>query len=110
MSDRPDRMDQETTKSAGAYLFRLPKQDHKIEDSNGLDMRTRVRSDKMMRLLLYYGFMGEKFGSKTATQIKDRLERLLISHDGLGRDEAVNVLKQNFPKRVEIERGHDGSI
>lgn len=110
MSDRPDRMDQETTKSAGQFLFKLPTRDQNDHESNGLDMRTRIRSDKMMRLLLYYGFMGERFNSGTATQIKDRLERLLISHDGLGRDEAVNVLKQNFPKRVEIEKGHDGSI
>lgn len=108
MSDRArDRISQDTTRQAGEFLFRLPTQNESEADSQGLDMRTRVNSDKMMRLLLYYGLMADSFGSETARDIKDRIERLLISKKGGGREDAVNVLKQNFPKKVEIEKGSD---
>jgi len=107
LSAPKERMDQETTKQAGHYLFKATNRETD-RDSDYLDMRTRVFSDESMKLLLYYGVMAENFGSSSAQKIKDRIERLLISKNGLGREEAVSVLKQNFPKRVEIEKGKEG--
>lgn len=105
MSKR-DRVGQDTTQKAGEFLF----SDKGMEDSDFLDMRTTIRSDKMMRLLLYYSVMGKSMKSSTAMEIKDSTERLLISqvYEGInGREQAVRVLQQNFPKRVEIEKGWD---
>lgn len=99
------RMDQETTKKAGGYLFDTPK-----DESLALDMRTIIKGEKMMKTLLYYGGMSEVFKATDATKIKDLMERLLISDNGTGREQAVETLKQNFPKRVEIDKGSDGEF
>jgi hypothetical protein len=97
---------QQTSIQAGEFLFKVPEDENK-----SLDMRTRINSPDIMRTLLYYGVLDESLGSEKAGQIKALMERLFISADkGLGRTEAVDVLKQNFPKRVEIEKGHDGTI
>lgn len=105
MSNNPKRMDQETTKAAGRYLFELP-----TDDSQAMDMRTQIKGKEMMKLLMYYGGMSQIFGSSDAAKIKDLMERLLISDNGLGRLQAVETLKQNFPKRVEVDKGSDGSF
>jgi len=102
MSGKPERMDQETTKAAGVFLFKLP-----ADEDEALDMRTRVKSDKTMRLLLWYSTIGHVFNSENALKISSGVKRLLISQDGEGRREAVDTLKQNFPKRVEIEKGFE---
>jgi hypothetical protein len=97
---------QQTSIQAGKFLFDLPS-----DEAQALDMRTRINSPDIMRTLLFYGVLDEALGSKVAKQIKGLMERLFISADkGLGRSEAVEVLKQNFPKRVEIEKGSDGSF
>lgn len=98
-------MDQETTKKAGGFLFNLPS-----NESQAMDMRTIIKGEKMMKTLLYYGGMSEVFAATDATKIKDLMERLLVSDNGTGRTEAVETLKQNFPKRVEIDKGSDGSF
>jgi hypothetical protein len=107
MSGKRDRMGQDTTRQAGDFLF----SDKGMEDSEYLDMRTRIKSDKMMRLLLYYSVMGKAMKSETALDIKNATQRLLVSQEtgtGIsGREEAVRVLQQNFPKRVEVEKGWD---
>lgn len=102
MSDyKPKKIDVETTKQAGNYLFKNPGE---IE-SEYLDMRTIINSDSMSELLLYYGILGNTYGSQVAIDIKDTIERLLISRRGVGREQAVLTLKQNFPKRIEVEKG-----
>lgn len=102
-----ERVDQETTKQAGVFLF----SGKEMTSSQFLDTRTRVSSDKMMRLLLYYDLMGEVLASSNAVKIGDSMKRLLISQESNrgpnGRGEAVQVLQQNFPRRVEIEKGWD---
>lgn len=104
MSDgESKRLDKETTKKAGGFLFDTPS-----DESRALDMRTVIKADTMMKSLLYYGCMSELFESQTAAQIKDLMERLLMSDQGLRAAQAVETLKQNFPKRVEIETGSDG--
>jgi len=106
MSNNPTKkVDVETTKLAGEYLFGKPKGGE--GDSEYLDMRTIIHSDSMSELLLYYGILGNTFGSNVSIDIKDTIERLLISRKGIGRDQAVITLKQNFPKRIEVEKGWD---
>lgn len=105
MSDKVQKVDVETTKQAGSFLF------GPSDDSEYLDMRTRIKSDKMSELLLYYSILGNTYGCDVATDIKDTLERILISKGKEnGRTEAVRVLMQNFPKRVEVSKGTDNEF
>jgi hypothetical protein len=106
MSERSGRsLNQETSSIAGQYLFKLPP-----DESKALDMRTRINSPETMKAMMYYGVLGESLGSEKAKEIKDLMERLLISSDkGMGRAEAVETLRQNLPKRVEVDKGTDGS-
>lgn len=105
MSDEGRRLDKETTKKAGGFLFDTPS-----DESKALDMRTIIKSDKMMKNILYYGGMSELFDSEAAKQIKDLMERLLISDKGIAREQAVETLKQNFPKRIEVDKGSDNAF
>lgn len=105
MSKTPDRkIDEATEKKAGEYLFGTKG----FDESQALDMRTRVKTEPMMNVLLFYGIMSEGLESKNATKIKGIVERLLIAHDGTGRAEAVEVLKQNFPKTRQVDSGYEG--
>ncbi len=106
MSDKGRRtLNQETSSIAGGFLFKTP-----TDESKALDMRTRVNSAETMKALMYYGVLGYSLQSEKAKEIKDLMERLLISgSQGMGRAEAVETLRQNLPKRVEIEKGTDGS-
>ena len=97
-------LNKETSSMAGQFLFDTPS-----DESKSLDMRTRINSAETMKAILYYGVLGEALKSKNALTIKDLMERLLISGEkGMGRAEAVDTLRQNLPKRVEIEKGSDG--
>jgi len=106
MSDKKGRtLNQETSSLAGGFLFSVPS-----DESKALDMRTRINSAETMKAILYYGVLGESLKSEKAKQIKDLMERLLISgKEGQGRVEAVETLRQNLPKRVEIDKGSDKS-
>lgn len=103
-SKREPKISQHTEKMAGTYLFDISD----FDPSQALDMRTRVKSESMMSVLLFYGVMGEGMKSEISNQIKSILERLLIAYDGGGRTEAVDVLRQNFPRRVIEDRGFEG--
>lgn len=105
MMSESKRMDQETTKKAGGYLFDTPK-----DESKALDMRTIIKGEAMMKMLLYYGGMAEVFKAETGKSIKDLTERLLISFEGVGRDQAVETLRNNFPKRIEVDKGSDNEF
>lgn len=107
MSDKTGRtLSQETSGLAGQYLFKLPP-----DESEALDMRTRINSGETMKAIMYYGILGYSLKSETAKTIKNLMERLMISgQQGMGRAEAVETLRQNLPKRVEIEKGSDGSV
>lgn len=95
-----------TEKKAGEYLFN--KGD--MSDSQFLDMRTRIRSEETMKGLVFYGLLLEGLNSEAAGKIKDMIERMLIARGGVGREEAVQILKQNFPRVREVDKGHDGTI
>ena len=103
-SKREPKISQHTEKMAGKYLFDTAE----FDPSQGLDMRTRIKSEAMMNVLLFYGIMGEGLKSTIASDIKSIIERLLIAYEGGGRAEAVDVLRQNFPKRVVEDRGYEG--
>ena len=102
--ERQPRISQHTEKMAGKYLFSTDD----FTANQGLDMRTRIKSEAMMNVMIFYGIMGEGLNSEIARDIKSIIERLLISYEGGGRTEAVEVLRQNFPKRVVEERGYEG--
>jgi hypothetical protein len=103
MSGRQKTLSQETSGKAGDFLFKMPS-----DDSKALDMRTRINSPATMKAMLYYGTLAYNLESKKAGEIKDLMERLLIAGEkGMGRAEAVETLKQNLPKRVEVDKGTD---
>ncbi len=107
MSDKTGKtLSQETSGLAGQYLFKLP-----ADESEALDMRTRINSGETMKAVMYYGVLGYNLQCGPAKDIKNLMERLLISgKQGMGRAEAVETLRQNLPKRVEVEKGSDGSV
>ena len=102
--DAPKRIGEHTEKMAGRYLFDTSNQ----TESQSMDMRTKIRSEAMFNALTFYGVLAEGMKSKRAGEIKDLIERMLIatSPDG-GRHEAVEVLRQNFPRKVTIAKGRE---
>ncbi len=105
MSTKGRTLNQETSGLAGNFLFKLPD-----DDSKALDMRTRINSPQTMKGMMYYGVLGYSLESEKALEIKDMMARLLISAmEGKGRAEAVETLRQNLPRRVEVDKGSDGS-
>lgn len=108
MSDeRRERIDKETTKQGGDFLF----SGKGLTPSEYMDMRTRIRSDSMTEHLQLLSILGNTYGSRVSRDVKDSTERILVSSvdkNGVnGRSEAVQVLQQNFPKRVEVDKGSD---
>ncbi len=100
----PKRIGEHTEKMAGRYLFDTSDQ----TESQSMDMRTKIRSEAMFNAITFYGVLAEGMKSKRAREIKDLIERLLIatSPEG-GRHEAVEVLRQNFPRKVTIAKGRE---
>ena len=105
MTER-SRLGKHTEARAGEFLF----QKSKLTDGQFLDMRTRVKSEKAMMALIHYGILFESMGCEEAGDIGGLIKRLFIANEGLGRQEAVDILRQNFPKRVEIHRGSETVI
>jgi len=97
----PKRLGKHTEARAGEFLF----QKGELDEGQYLDMRTRVRSEKAMTALIHYGILFESMGCAEAGQVGGLIKRLYIANEGLGRTEAVDILRQNFPKKVEIHRG-----
>jgi len=95
------RLGKHTEQKAGEFLF----QKGDLTTGQYLDMRTRIKSGKAMTALIHYGILFESMGCKEAGQVGGLIKRLFIAKEGLGRQEAVDILRQNFPKKVEIHRG-----
>jgi len=104
MGEDPKRIGEHTEKMAGGFLFDTSL----MSESQSMDMRTKIRSEAMFNALTFYGVLAEGMGSQKARDIKDLIERMLIatSPDG-GRHEAVEVLRQNFPRKVTIAKGRE---
>ena len=92
-----------TERHAGQYLFDRGT----LDESKYMDMRTRITSEDTMRALIFYGILGEGLKCDEAKNIKDMIERMLIARAGKGRGEAVEILKQNFPRIREVEKGYE---
>jgi hypothetical protein len=107
-----------TEKMAGTFLFWAPKGEGKEKPnresldaySQFMDMRTRVVNLDMLRVLIYYGTMSKHFKIESAEEAKNLIERLLIGIDGGGRSEAVETLRQQFAKKVEVEMGKEKGL
>jgi len=94
----------ETTEAqASKFLFQM----EPFDEYQSLDMRTRIKTADGMKALLYYNILAEGLKSEAAKRIKAMIERLLISHQGEGRKEAVIVLRQNLPRVREVEVGYE---
>jgi hypothetical protein len=90
-----------TEKHAGEFLF----SSKEMNDSQFMDMRTRIVSEDTMKGLLFYGVLFERLECKAAGELKDMIERMLIARDGTGREEAVSILRQNLPRVREVDKG-----
>ncbi len=103
MSKKDDdkKISPHTEKMAGEFLFSKGA----LSDSQFLDMRTRIKSEKAMNAILHYGILGEVMKCDEATQIGDMIKRLFVANEGAGRAEGVEVLRQNFPKKIEVAKG-----
>ena len=96
-----------TEKHAGEFLF----SSKEMDDSQFMDMRTRIKSEETMKGLLFYGVLSEQLECTAAGDIKDMIERLLIAAgNGEGRAEAVMILRQNLPRVREVDKGHDDDL
>lgn len=105
MKSQRKTLNQEIATLAGGFLFDTPS-----EESESLDMRTRINSASQLKTMMYYGILAGPVGCENAKLIKDLMQRLFISAEqGKGRSEAVDVLRQNLPKKVEIEKGYEES-
>jgi hypothetical protein len=93
-----------TEKHAGEFLF----SSKDMDDSQFMDMRTRIVSEDTMKGLLFYGILSERLKCDAATELKDLMERMLIARDGTGRAEAVMILRQNLPRVREVDKGTEG--
>jgi len=118
----PEWMDKKiseyTEKMAGTFLFWAPRGDGKEKPtktsmtafSQFMDMRTRITNVETLRALIYYGTMSTAFKVESAESAKCLIERLLIGIDGRGRTEAVETLRQQFAKKVEVETGKEKGL
>jgi hypothetical protein len=68
-----------TERYAGEYLF----SSKDLDESQFLDMRTRIKSEDTMRALIFYGVLSEGLECDGAKEIKDMIERMLIASDEL---------------------------
>lgn len=104
MSKGKDRkISYRTERVAGRFLF----EDEGMSATQWLDMRTRIKSEDTMKALLFYGVLSEGLDCNRAQEIKNMIERLLIATEkGKGRVEAVEILRQNFPRVREVEKGY----
>lgn len=104
-------VEQHTAEQAGNFLFDMGREPRTVKDkqkwqSENLDMRTRVLGPNIMSALMYYDILHLGFGSESARIVGDTIKRLLIGHNGEGRDEARAILMQSLPHEIEIETGN----
>lgn len=104
-------VEQHTAEQAGNFLFDVgtpprKKKDKQVWEAESLDMRTRVMGPHIMSALMYYNILHTGFGSESARIVGGIIKRLLIGHEGMGREEARAILMQSLPHEIEIETGN----
>ena len=102
--------DQHTAEQAGNFLFDTGKPPRgktqkELWLENSMDMRTRVLGPQVMSALMFYNILYEGYGSESARVVGGAIKRLLVGHEGLGRDEARAILMQSLPHEIEVETG-----
>ena len=107
-------LDKQTARQAGGFLFDLgvaPEDEKDLIWFNSaiLSAKTRIKGPDTMNALSYYDVLAQGFKSKAARIVGDTLKRLLIADQGLGREEAKDILKGSLPKEIEIPVGTDNS-
>jgi len=110
MTWKEERLDKGTSRQTGDYLFNFPdkKQPDTVDQgllSQALQARTRITGPHMMSTLLLYSTIDQVLGSKYARIIHDNICRCMVSQNGLGRAEAVEVLSGGLPDEKVISRG-----
>ena len=100
------QMDPATTRQIGNFLFQDPKRD----SEHFLDTRTDIPGSDVFSSLLFYRILQEHFSCKAAKTIANVIERLNISRNRLGREEAVRILEQGLPKGSKVYLGSDTII
>lgn len=108
-------LDAATSRLAGGFLFDegdLPQGIKKtdieaflLDNSRALEMRGRIDGPAVMSALTFYGILRDGFESDAARVVGDVIKRLTIGYRGLGREEAVEILRGSLPKEVEIRSG-----
>jgi len=114
LSKDSEPIDKQTARQAGGFLFDLgvePKEEGEQIWFNSaiLSAKTRIKGPDTMNALSYYDVLAQGFKSKAARIVGDTLKRLLIADQGLGREEAKDILKGSLPKEIEIPVGTDRS-
>lgn len=109
------KLDQATSKLAGAFLFDTGEVPSSItgekrelallDSSRGLEMRARIKGPKTMAALTFYGILRDGFDSDAARVVSDVIKRLSIADNGEGRKEGVDILNGSLPKEIEIRTG-----
>lgn len=110
-----EKLDAATSKQAGNFLFYtgdIPsgtseKKAHamQLDNSRGLEMRSRIKGSFTMQALTFYGILRDGFSSEAARVVSDVIMRLSVADNGEGRKEAVDILSGSLPKEVEIRTG-----
>lgn len=108
-------IDAATSSRAGGFLFdtgALPdslskkeREKAELDVSRGLEMRARIKGAHTMAALSFYGILRDGFDSEAARIVGDVIKRLSVADNGEGREEAVNILRGQLPKEVEIRSG-----
>lgn len=108
-------LDAVTSRQAGSYLFdtaEIPLNLKKSESdttlkniSKSLDMRTIIKGSQTFALLSYLGVLRDGFNADAARICSDVIKSLSVSYEGIGRDQAVEVLNGSLPKEIEVKTG-----
>ena len=100
--EKDKRLDPAVSKAVNRYLFgEMPE-----EMVKGLDARTIFKTKESIANIRFHRLLEIGFGSTVAGEIADMDDRLLISQEGIGREQGVSVLVQHKgPKEVPYVRG-----
>jgi len=92
--------DKGTMQKVTDYLFG----GYESQELRQLDFRTIIPSTDMFKVINYYRIL-QSLGCKSAEDIADIIESLLVSVEGIGRAQGVEIMKQRLlPKTEQLYR------
>ena len=96
------KLDPNVSKSVNAFLFSNPKEDM----VTSLNARTIIGTRETFQHIYFHRLLQAFYESKSARNVADECCQMLISMDGKGRDQGVDVLTQHKgPKTIPHEIG-----